>query len=111
MICKNADNYLLQFRRLLQQYCVNMYVKIETKRIAFIWLNQAKLHSEEYINLHDATSIEEDAADVGRLTTLPATYTGSARHICINMRKMKQNMFVIMIGQIYSLPLHEIPNE
>ncbi|XP_046869079.1 uncharacterized protein LOC124461606 [Drosophila willistoni] len=27
MIRQNADNYLLRFRRLFQQYCVDMYVK------------------------------------------------------------------------------------
>jgi hypothetical protein len=30
MIRQNAENYLLRFRRLLQQYCVDMYVKIES---------------------------------------------------------------------------------
>lgn len=42
MIRQNADNYLLRFRRLFQQYCVDMYVKIETERLTFIRLNQAK---------------------------------------------------------------------
>lgn len=41
MIRQNADNYLLRFRRLFQQYCVDMYVKIETERLNFIRLNQA----------------------------------------------------------------------
>lgn len=50
MIRQNADNYLLRFRRLFQQYCVDMYVKIETERLTFIRLNQAKLRSEEYIH-------------------------------------------------------------
>lgn len=81
MIRQNADNYLLRFRRLLQQYCVDMYVKIETERLTFIRLNQAKLRSEEYIHLRDAISTEGDAANVGRLTILPATYTGSPRHM------------------------------
>ncbi|XP_041673788.1 uncharacterized protein LOC121529855 [Drosophila eugracilis] len=54
MIRQNADNYLLRFRRLFQQYCVDMYVKIETERLTFIRLIQAKLRSEEYIHLRDA---------------------------------------------------------
>jgi hypothetical protein len=81
MIRQNPENYLLRFRRLLQQYCVDMYVKIETERLTFIRLNQAKLRSEDYIDLRDAINTEGDAANVGRLTILPATYIGSPRHI------------------------------
>lgn len=81
MIRQNADNYLLRFRRLFQQYCVDMYVKIETERLTFIRLNQAKLRSEEYIHLRDAVSTEGNAANIGRLTILPATYIGSPRHM------------------------------
>lgn len=33
MIRQDVDNHLLRFRRLLQQYCVDMYVKIETERL------------------------------------------------------------------------------
>ncbi|XP_043064522.1 uncharacterized protein LOC122320478 [Drosophila ficusphila] len=81
MIRQNTDNYLLRFRRLFQQYCVDMYVKIETERLTFIRLNQSKLRSEEYIHLRDAVSTEENAANIGRLTILPATYIGSPRHM------------------------------
>ena len=73
MIRRNADNYLLRFRGLFQQYCVKMYVKIETGRLTFIEFNQAKLRSEEYINLRDAISTDGDAAEDGRFTILPAT--------------------------------------
>jgi Helitron helicase-like domain at N-terminus len=72
MIRQNADNYLLRFRRLL---------KIETERLTFIRLNQAKLRSEEYIHLRDAISTVGDAANVGRLTILSAMYIGSPRHM------------------------------
>ena len=58
MIRQNADNHLLRFRQLFQQYCVDMYVKIETERLTFIRLNQAKLRLEEYIHLRDAISTE-----------------------------------------------------
>lgn len=81
MIRQNADNYLLRFRRLFQQYCVDMYVKIETERLNFIRLNQAKLRSEEYIHLRDAIGSEGNTANIGRLTILPATYIGSPRHM------------------------------
>lgn len=81
MIRQNIDNHLLCFRRLLQQYCVDMYVKIETERLNYIRFNQLKLRSEEYIHLRDAISSEGNANDIGRLTILPATYVGSPRHM------------------------------
>ncbi|XP_039949148.1 uncharacterized protein LOC120767290 [Bactrocera tryoni] len=58
-----------------------MYVKIETERLNFIRLNQAKLRSEEYIHLGDAICTEGGSENVGQLTILPATYTGSPRHL------------------------------
>lgn len=88
MIRQNADNYLLRFRRLFQQYCVDMYVKIETKRLTFIRLNQAKMRSEEYIHLREAVSTEGNAANIGRLTILPAM-TLVVHVICMNMYKMQ----------------------
>ena len=93
MIRQNAANYLLRFWRLFQQYCVDMYVKIETERLNFIRFNQAKLRSEEYIRLRDAISTEGDAANVGRLTI----HTGSPRH----MHEYAQD--VVTVGQIYLL--------
>lgn len=74
---------LLRYRRLFQQYCVDMYVKIETERLNFIRFNQTKLRSEEYIHLRDAINLDGDAAaaNIGRLTILPATYVGSPRHM------------------------------
>ncbi|CAH2105505.1 unnamed protein product [Euphydryas editha] len=73
MIRQNADKYLLRFHRLFQQYCVDMYVKIETK-------STTKLRSEEFIHFLDGISTEGDAANA-RLTILPVTYTGSSRHM------------------------------
>lgn len=81
MIRQNVDNYLLRFRRLFQQFCVDMYAKIEAERLLFIRLNQTKLRTEEYIHLRDAICTEGNAADIGRLTILPATFVGSPRHM------------------------------
>lgn len=81
LMIRAVDNYLLRLRRLLQQYIVDMYVKIETERLTFIRFNQTKLRSEEYIHLRDAISSDGNAADIGRVTILPATYIGSPRHM------------------------------
>lgn len=69
----------MQFRRLLEQYCLDIYVKFEMKRLTFIWLNQTKLCLEKYIHLRDAIRTDGggDAAYVCHLTILLATYTDS----------------------------------
>lgn len=81
MIRENEENHILKCRRLCHKYVVDMYVKIETERLTFIRLNQAKLRSEEYIHLRDAIHSEGNAENVGRMTILPATYIGSPRHM------------------------------
>lgn len=81
MIRENEDNHILKCRRLFQQYAVDMYAKIETERLNFIRFNQKKLRSEEYIHLRDAINNDANVNDIGRMTILPATYTGSPRHM------------------------------
>lgn len=81
MVRENEDNHILKCRRLFHQYAVDMYVKVETERLTFIRLNQAKLRSEEYIHLRDAITADGNAQNVGRTTILPATYVGSPRHM------------------------------
>ncbi|XP_039968075.1 uncharacterized protein LOC120779761 [Bactrocera tryoni] len=54
MICTNEENAILKCRSLFQQFAVDMFVKVETKCLAFIRFNQAKLRSENYIHFHDA---------------------------------------------------------
>lgn len=75
------NNYLLWSRPLFKQYRVDMDVKIETERLTFIRLNQAKLRSEEYIHLRGTIRTEENEANIGRLTILLATYISNPRHM------------------------------
>ncbi|XP_053968313.1 uncharacterized protein LOC128869734 [Anastrepha ludens] len=81
MVRENEDNHILKCRRLFHQYSVDMYVKVETERLIFIRLNQAKLRSEEYIHLRDAINADGNAQNVDRTTILRATYVGSPRHM------------------------------
>lgn len=62
------DNYLLRCRRLFEQFCFDVYAKIEAERLLFICLNQSKLRTEKYIHLREAISTEGNAADISRLT-------------------------------------------
>ncbi|XP_048514946.1 uncharacterized protein LOC125501873 [Athalia rosae] len=81
MIRTHEENVILKCRRLFQQLAVDMYVKVETERLAFIRSNQAKLRSEDYIHLRDVIHSDGDVQNIGRLTILPSSYTGSPRHM------------------------------
>lgn len=60
MIHTHEENVILKCRRLFQQFAVDMHVKVETDRLAFIQFNQAKLRSEDYIHLRDAIHPDGD---------------------------------------------------
>ncbi|XP_050058775.1 uncharacterized protein LOC126550749 [Aphis gossypii] len=81
MIRTHEENVILKCGRLFQQFAVDMYVKVETERLAFIRFNQPKLRSEDYIHLRDAIHSDGDVQNIGRLTILPSTYIGSPRHM------------------------------
>jgi len=83
MIRDNAENHILKCRQLFHQYIVDMYAKIETERLLYIRLNQTKLRSEQYIHLRDAIVNDGNANpnDLGKMVILPATFTGSPRHM------------------------------
>lgn len=81
MIRENQENYLLKYGKLFHQYAVDMYVKIESERLAYLRFNQSKLRSEAYIHLRDALNNDGNVRNVGQLTILPGTFTGSPRHM------------------------------
>lgn len=47
------ENHILKCRRLFHQFAVDMYVKIESERLAYIRSHQKQLRCEEYIHLRD----------------------------------------------------------
>lgn len=81
MVRDGETNHILKCRQLFHQFIVDMYAKIESERLLFIRLNQKKLRAEEYIHLRDAIAIDGNAANVGQMVILPATHTGSPRHM------------------------------
>lgn len=81
MIRENIESHILKCRQLYHQYVVDMYAKIESERLLFIRLNQRQLRSEEYVHLRDAINTDGNVNDIGRMTILPATFTGSPRHM------------------------------
>ncbi|EYB87952.1 hypothetical protein Y032_0254g286 [Ancylostoma ceylanicum] len=80
MIRNTSPNHILNCR-LFHQFIVDMYAKIESERLLYIRLNQKKLRVEEYIHLRDAVVNDGSVSDIGRTVILPATFTGSPRHM------------------------------
>ncbi|XP_062017408.1 uncharacterized protein LOC133733784 [Rosa rugosa] len=74
------DSLLLRGGRLLQQYVVDNYVKIETQKLRWIRSNQSTLRRELYDGLHDSLNAgENNAGNIGRKTILPSSFIGSPR--------------------------------
>ena len=75
-------NYLIQARKLYQQYIVDAYAKIECERLQFIRREQKRLRADSYQELRD-TIINTDGnpQNVGQRIILPATYCGGPRYM------------------------------
>ncbi|KIH60924.1 hypothetical protein ANCDUO_08810 [Ancylostoma duodenale] len=81
MIRTTSPNHILNCRQLFQQFIVDMYAKIESERLLYIRLNQKKLRVDDYIHLRDAVVNDGSVSNIGRMVILPATFTGSPRHM------------------------------
>ncbi|KAM5582463.1 hypothetical protein ABKV19_002737, partial [Rosa sericea] len=91
LTCRDYYAYILQIRphdesillrggRLLQQYVVDNYVKIETQKLRWIRSNQDTLRRELYNGLQDSLNAgENNAGNIGRRTILPSSFIGSPR--------------------------------
>jgi len=62
LIIWNDSNFLLRCGRLLHQYVVNLYAKIQGERLLFLRLNQKMLHVEEYVHLRDAIAQDQNVS-------------------------------------------------
>ncbi|KAL7106310.1 hypothetical protein ACP275_07G104200 [Erythranthe tilingii] len=89
--CREYSCYRLQIRnarqstlllagRLLQQYAVDMYIKLETTRLDYFRRNQTNLRAELYQGLIDSVSRgEKRGGEVGKRIVLPASFIGGPR--------------------------------
>jgi hypothetical protein len=75
------DNHLLRCRQLFHQFIVDMYAKIESECLLYIWINQQKLRSKQYIHLRDPISNDANPHDLGKMVILPSPVTGRPRHM------------------------------
>ncbi|XP_022003440.2 uncharacterized protein LOC110900870 [Helianthus annuus] len=77
---RSNDNLLLFGGRLLQQFVVDVYIKIETSRLEFCERNQAKIRAELYQGIVDCVNTGEVHANrVGKRIVLPASFIGGPR--------------------------------
>ncbi|XP_072066667.1 uncharacterized protein [Arachis hypogaea] len=115
--CQTYNSYMLQIRpddhstvlqagRLLQQYVIDNYVKIETGKLRWVRTRQKKLQAELYQGLQDALHTREtNAENVGRKRTiLPSSFIGSRRDMtqrdedgmAIVLKEGKPDIFLTM---------------
>lgn len=78
---RNSSNFiLLHACRLLQQYVVDMYIKIETSRLDYFQNNQKEIHAELYQGIVDSIENGENRGyKVGRKIILPSSFVGGPR--------------------------------
>lgn len=83
-IRENDGSCLLHFGRLLQQYVVDNYVKLETQRLDFFRSQQQEIRKEFLQGVVDAVADgETEGSNVGQRIVLPSTFIGGPR----NMRR------------------------
>ncbi|KAH7546258.1 hypothetical protein FEM48_Zijuj01G0181200 [Ziziphus jujuba var. spinosa] len=74
------DSMILHIGRLLQQFVVDMYVKLETSRLDYFRKNQTEIHAELYQGIMDSVDVGETRGiKVGRRIILPSTFIGGPR--------------------------------
>ncbi|KAL4583975.1 hypothetical protein LXL04_008563 [Taraxacum kok-saghyz] len=74
------ENAILLGKRLLQQFVVDTYIKIETSRLYFHEKNQKKIRAELYQGIVDSFNAgEAQSSRVGTRVVLPATFIGGPR--------------------------------
>ncbi|XP_027082697.1 uncharacterized protein [Coffea arabica] len=77
---ENDRSMLLHARRLLQQFVVDVYVKIETSRLDFHRKKQNDVRTEILQGVIDSISVgQRQGSQVGRRVYLPASFIGGPR--------------------------------
>ncbi|XP_074303199.1 uncharacterized protein LOC141637624 [Silene latifolia] len=81
-ICPNDSSILLRCGRLLQQYVVDMYIKLESTRLDFIRGNQSAIRAELYQGVIDSYNVgQTHGTHIGNSYILPASFTECGRDL------------------------------
>ncbi len=76
------DNYLLRYNKLWQQYILDMYERNESYRLQYLGSpdGQKQIRADLYKGVEDnITQQDGDVTNLGRVTVLPSSFTGSDR--------------------------------
>ncbi|KAG6645201.1 hypothetical protein CIPAW_08G106200 [Carya illinoinensis] len=96
---ENINSILLVSGRLLQQFVVDMYIKIETSRLDYFRSNQQHIRSELYQGIVDSISVgETNASRIGKRIILPSSFIGGPRDM------QKRYMEAMTLVQRYGKP-------
>ncbi|XP_072066913.1 uncharacterized protein [Arachis hypogaea] len=100
-ICPDDHSTVLQAGRLLQQYVVDNYLKIETEKLRWVRTRQKKLRAELYQGLQDALHTGETNAEnvVRKRTILPSSFIGSRRDMT---QRYEDGMAIVLKEEIPS---------
>ncbi|KAG5042773.1 hypothetical protein JHK85_007041 [Glycine max] len=73
---------LLHSRKLFQEFVVDGYTMLESKRLAFSRMNESKLRVDKYSNLHQSSNEgTTQGSNRGKKSILPSTFVGSPRYM------------------------------
>ncbi|KAI6661183.1 hypothetical protein LOD99_10162 [Oopsacas minuta] len=88
---RSGLNHLHLSGRLFQEYIVDMYAKIEQRRLNYINLHQQQIRVDQYSGLADALARgDANAEEFGQKIILPLSYIGSPMHVFqLNQDAMK----------------------
>nr|XP_048324704.1 uncharacterized protein LOC125421033 [Ziziphus jujuba var. spinosa] len=82
------DSMILHIGRLLRQFVVDMYVKLETSRLDYFRKNQTEIRAELYQGIMGSVDVGETRGiKVGRRIILPSTFIGGPR----DMRRRRRD--------------------
>jgi hypothetical protein len=86
-------NLILNSGRLLQQYLVDQYAKIESQRLWYIRCHQDEIRADMYQNVFDALNADdENMSKSGKRLVLPSSFSGSPRQ----MQQLYQDSMAII---------------
>ncbi|KAG5535834.1 hypothetical protein RHGRI_023563 [Rhododendron griersonianum] len=92
-IRKNTNEILLESARLLQQFIVDMYVKIETSRLDYFRKRQEEIRADLYQGIVDSIAHgESDPSKIGKRIVLPGIFIGGPR----DMRRRYLNAMTLV---------------
>ncbi|KAG7986452.1 hypothetical protein I3843_03G080700 [Carya illinoinensis] len=98
-IRENLKSILLISGQLLQQFVVDMYVKIQTSRLDYFRCNQQHIRSELYQGIVDSIDLgETNASRIGKRIILPLSFIGGPRDM------KKRYMEAMTLVQRYGKP-------